>query len=272
MENSHIAIPWTVPLQSICLLCALHYFVYCWAIYSDLFPPDSRRAHSFQSPFSQKFCQASNSLLSPVPEPHLFLLHPVQIWWPDVEYCIAVQHCAWPWFFSQSPCNLSSCLGFFAGSKQRIFRTFPYVNLLFWMITVNLEANKISRIIFSRACITLCPVPSQGSCIRQHVSEQNLFFQFCVSQVAALPACTPVWWSHSLLFCFFSFKIHWFLSSLLTIPAGRVLLQGAVLLSSLKQSPLRQNLAIIKWHVAEKKWRRRMYPIETASGVWDGRL
>lgn len=126
MENSHIAIPWTVPLQGVCLLCALHYFVYCWAICSDLFPPDSRRPQSFQSPFSQKFCQASNSLLSPVPEPRLFLLRLVQIWWPDVEYRIAVQHSAWPWFFSLSPCNLSSCLDFFASSKQRIFRTLPY--------------------------------------------------------------------------------------------------------------------------------------------------
>lgn len=50
---------------------------------------------------------------------------------------------------------------------------FPYADLLFRVITVNLEANKITQIILLRAFITRHHVLGQSSCLGQHMSNRE---------------------------------------------------------------------------------------------------
>lgn len=68
-------------------------FYISFTIQPALCPLWSKRTQCFQSPLLQIFCEVSNSLLSPVPEPFLFLLHLLQIGWPDMGHCIAVHYC-----------------------------------------------------------------------------------------------------------------------------------------------------------------------------------
>lgn len=88
----------------------------------------------------------------------------------------------------------------FAHSEQRIWMSFPYVTLHFWMITVTLETNKATHMISSRMFITQRRVPGQRSCLRQAIAQQNAF----TSVVYKLSQCTAHL-HRVLLFCFVGF-------------------------------------------------------------------
>lgn len=79
--------------SSPCLCCIPHQFIYPPLSSLLCFLFEAKSLSCFQSPILQIFCEVSSSLLSPVPEPFLFLSHLLQIGWPDMGHCIAAEYC-----------------------------------------------------------------------------------------------------------------------------------------------------------------------------------
>lgn len=157
----------------------------------------------------------------------------------------------------------------------------------FWVITVNLEANKRTQIILLRAFITRHHVLGQSYCLGQNMSNRVPVSQLFVNWVAALLACTLVLWSHGLLFQY-SLKFARFFN-IISLPSLQSLTRGIASASAVRRHPWKgafitlitqaQSLWGRTWQllngtrqqVCDEKWRRRMYPIEAARGAWEGR-
>lgn len=164
---------------------------------------------------------------------------------------------------------------------------FPYADLLFWVITVNLEANKVTQIILLRAFITRHHMLGQSSCLGQHMSNRVPVSQLFVNWIAALLACTLVLWSHGLLFQYSSKFARFF--NTISLPPLQSLTRGIASASAVRRHPWKgggaplitqaqslwgrtwQLLNSTRQQVWDEKWRRRMYPIEAARRAWEGR-